>query len=356
MTPAPLYGTSVKGYGADIPSLGVVIMQKPFIAILSLLALFVVLAAPARSAVYIWKDAKGVTNFTDDRAKVPDGVRFEVRSYGGSSAAAEPPARRAVTQGEFARQLAAELGLGPNLTAERAVDALSRARIGPQLGNWELDSPLTRALLDRLRKLTVGAAQAGTITLTTEEALIAFDSAVSLVGVSIRQAAAPSTSAPQPVAAPPPVYVIPPSPVVYERTILVGGGIVNDPFLLPGLLPPAVLPEQPVIQINNRVVNKRVVVVRPRQVKRNRPRVVQPVPDRPHARRPTRAAVQPRRVIRPATVSVRVSGSAHTRVVRRVVTPIGTSTRRIGVGGRVVSTSSRMVGVTGGRAISRSVR
>jgi hypothetical protein len=51
-------------------------MQRPFIAILSLLALLVVLAAPAHSAVYIWKDAKGVTNFTDDRAKVPEGVQF----------------------------------------------------------------------------------------------------------------------------------------------------------------------------------------------------------------------------------------------------------------------------------------
>jgi hypothetical protein len=335
-------------------------MQRPFIVILSLL---VVLAAPAHSAVYIWKDAKGVTNFTDDRAKVPDGVQFEVRTYGGSSAGAEPPGQRAVTQGEFARQLAAELGLGPNLTAERAADALSRARIGPQLGNWELDAPLTRALLNRLRKLTAGAAQAGTITLTPEQALIAFDSAVSLVGVSIRQAAAPSTSAPQPAAAPAPVYVIPPPPVVYERTILVGGGIVNDPFLLPGVLPPAVLPETAAIQINNRVfidnrvINKRVVVVPPRQRTRHSSPVVRPPHGgSPYVRGTTVVTVPSRRVIRPATVSVRVGGSAHMRVVRRVVTPIGASTQRIGTGGRVVSTSSRMVGIIGGRAISRSVR
>jgi hypothetical protein len=318
-------------------------MQRPFIAILSLLALLVVLAAPAHSAVYIWKDAKGVTNFTDDRAKVPDGVRFEVRTYGGSSAAAEPPGQRAVTQGEFARQLAAELGLGPNLTEERAADALSRVRIGPPLGEWELDAPLTRALLNRLRKLTVGAAQAGTISLAPEEALFAFDSATSLVGVSIRQATGPRASAPaQPGAAPAPVtvYMVPPAPVVYERTILVGGGIVNDPFLFPGVVPVAP-PETPAIQsnnrvfIDNRVINKRVVVVPPRQRTRHSSPVVRP----PHGESP---------YARGATVVTVPS--------RRVVTPIGASTRRIGAGGRVVSTSSRMVGITGGRAISRSVR
>ncbi len=338
-------------------------MQRPFIAILSLLALLVVLAAPAHSAVYIWKDAKGVTNFTDDRAKVPEGVQFEVRSYGGSSAAAEPPGQRAVTQGAFARQLAAELSLGPNLTAEHAADALSRVRIGPPLGQWELDAPLTRALLNRLRKLTVGAARAGTISLAPEEALFAFDSATSLVGVSIRQATAPRASAPQPAPAPITVYVVPPAPVIYERTILVGGGIVNDPFLLPGVLPPAVRPEPPVIRINNRVINdnrvinKRVVVVRPRQRTRHSSPVVRPPHGKsPYVRGATVVTVPSRRMIRPAAVSVRVGGSAHTRVVRRVVTPIGASTRRIGAGRRVVSTSSRMVGITGGRAISRSVR
>ncbi len=337
-------------------------MQRPFIAILSLLALLVVLAAPAHSAVYIWKDAKGVTNFTDDRTKVPEGVQFEVRSYGGSSAAAEPPGQRAVTQGAFAQQLAAELNLGSNLTAERATDALSRVRIGPPLGQWELDASLTRTLLNRLRKLTVGAAQAGTIPLVPEEALFAFDSATSLVGVSIRQATAPRASAPQPAPAPVTVYVVPPAPVVYERTILVGGGIVNDPFLFPGVVPVAP-PETPVIQINNRVfidnrvINKRVVVVPPRQRTRHSSPVVRPPHGKsPYVRGATVVTVPSRRVIRPATVSVRVGRSAHTRVVRRVVTPIGASTRRIGAGRRVVSTSSRMVGITGGRAISRSVR
>ncbi len=332
-------------------------MQKPFIATISSLALLTLLLAPAHSAVYIWKDVKGVTNFTDDRTKIPDGVRFEVRTYGAPALAAEPSAQGAVTQGEFARQLAAELGLGSNLAEEQAADTLSRVRIGPRLGEWELDAPLTRALLSRLRKLTVGAAQAGTISLAPEEALFAFDSARSLVGVSIRQATGPRASAPaQPGAVPAPVtvYVVPPPPVVYERTILVGGGIVNDPFLLPRVLPPAVLPEPQVIHINNRiindnrVINKRVVLVRPRQRKLNRPRVVQPVPDRPHARRVALATVPSRRVIRPATVSVRVGGSARTRVVsgRRIV-----STRPRA---RAAAISGRLV--TGSASISRAVR
>jgi hypothetical protein len=90
-----------------------------------------------------------------------------------------------VTQGEFAVQLAEELGLSDDADARAAADILSQVRIAPQLGQWNLDDPLTPELTYRLRRLTVAAAEAGWITVTPEQGLLAFDAAAALLGVTV---------------------------------------------------------------------------------------------------------------------------------------------------------------------------
>jgi hypothetical protein len=182
--------------------------------------------------------------FTDNPALAPKGAKVDVRSYATSS----DDVSRTVTQGEFARRLAIELGLSDRLTAEQGAEALVEAGIAPRLGKWDLDEPMTAALVERLRTLTVGAAVAGKIALDPEEAIFAFDSTAALVGIKIRDAAAPE---PAPPAEPPfesaPAYVVPAA----ERVIYVGGGVV-DPFFGNNL--PTVIVDQRIVNIDNRVV------------------------------------------------------------------------------------------------------
>ncbi|WDT81860.1 MAG: hypothetical protein MPW14_09145 [Candidatus Manganitrophus sp.] len=66
-----------------------------------------------------------------------------------------------MTQGAFAVQLVRELGLEEDADPEEAADLLTRIRVTPRLGRWELSAPITPALVSRLRTLTVSAAQRG---------------------------------------------------------------------------------------------------------------------------------------------------------------------------------------------------
>jgi hypothetical protein len=193
-------------------------------------------------------------NFSDNPTLAPKGAAVEVRSYI-TSAVTDERLAVPITQRAFAQRLAIELGLGDDLTAERAAATLAKVGIAPHFGRWHLDEPMTSSLIERLRTLTAGAAVADRIALDPEQAVIAFDSTVALVGIKIRGAAAPQTTAPEPVVAEPapqPVYITPAAPVVYDRVIYVGGG---DPFFT-GAVPGVI--------INQRVVNVDKVVVRPR--------------------------------------------------------------------------------------------
>lgn len=209
----------------------------------------------ADSSVYSWRDKNGTMTFSDNPTLAPKGVAVEVRSYIAATPSGEALAAP-IMQRAFAQRLAMELGLGNDLTAERAAATLAKLGIAPPLGRWHLDEPMTTSLTERLRTLTAGAAVVGKIALDPEQAVIAFDSAVALVGIKIRGAAAtPQTMTPEPVIAEPtpqPVYIIPAAPVVYDRVIYAGGG---DPFFAGAV---------PGIVINQRVVNVDKVVVRPR--------------------------------------------------------------------------------------------
>ncbi len=197
--------------------------------------------------VYSWKDSKGVMTFSDDPTRAPPGARVERRSYERVAAEVRVTTRspERVTQGEFARRLAIELGVATRDTsAERAMASLTQARISPPLGRWTNDAPMTGELLERLRMLTAAAAAAGRIALEPEEALYAFDTASDLIGITVSER--PPAQPPAPIAAAPaPVTVVPiVVPVVHERAIFIGG---DSGVLLPGAVP--------LIQVNKRIVN-----------------------------------------------------------------------------------------------------
>lgn len=184
-------------------------MRQPFVSVALFFALFAIAAGPAYSAIYVWKDANGVNNATDDPRRIPSGVHVRILSYDAVTSAkketlasvnksetwiptTEGKTSDHVSQGEFAVLLAAELGLGDGLSPQVAMEVLSEALIGPRLGNWDLNAAMTQGLLDRLGNLTLAAARAGRIPIEPDEARFAFESAMALAGISGHFAEAPS--------------------------------------------------------------------------------------------------------------------------------------------------------------------
>lgn len=170
------------------------------IYILTLIVLTVILTStPAQSnRLYSWKDIDGVLTFSDDPSYAPKGVRVEVVSdYPDSLPATESnlieteEAERMehssvrVTQGEFALQLVKELGFSQRSTEKEAANLLTTLRIAPHLGQWELKQSMVPELTLRLRKLTSAASEAERINLTSEQSLLAFDTAAALLNLHI---------------------------------------------------------------------------------------------------------------------------------------------------------------------------
>ncbi|TDJ72401.1 MAG: DUF4124 domain-containing protein [Proteobacteria bacterium] len=200
-------------------------MCKLWSSLVLLVALLSMMVSPAYSTIYVWKDANGANNASDDPRRIPSGVRVQTLSYDAVTPAKKEtlasvdesdtwiPTTEAktsdhVSQGEFAALLAAELGLGDGLSPQAAADVLADALIAPRLGKWDLNAPMTQGLLDRLGNLTLAAARAGHIPIGLDEARFAFDSATALAGISGHF-----------VEAPLPTYTEP--TVVRERIIVV---------------------------------------------------------------------------------------------------------------------------------------
>lgn len=207
-------------------------MSRSLLAISSMVLLFLRMADPAHSVIYSWRDTTGVVNFSNDPGRVPRDAQVVVGSTPSSSqrqtvsalpvteSTREPVVDQSssiATEGEFVVQLAAELGLGSNLALNQAARLLTDLRIAPPLGEWQLDIAMTPELTIRLRALTVAAADMGWITITPEQALLAFDTTSALLAVPIP--IAPSEEVAEPaypiVEVPPLVYVYPPPPAVY---------------------------------------------------------------------------------------------------------------------------------------------
>ena len=175
------------------------------------ISLVVFIAGHANSDVYTWKDKSGALVFSDDPTLAPESVKAEIWSVASSKQKVtivrqteeglkspseiapsyeedehqvETPIRE-VSQGAFVVQLTRELGLGQNLSPEAAAKTLSDIRISPPLGEWALNNAMTPTLTTRLRALTVSAPQMGWISITPEQALLAFDTAAALKGLTI---------------------------------------------------------------------------------------------------------------------------------------------------------------------------
>jgi hypothetical protein len=205
--------------------------------------IFLLTSHPTGATIYSWEDESGNVTFTDDPTGAPSDAQVKVwSSYSDPTAApdvrpVETTTSEAIqdememapdetmddqesphvaTQGEFAVELVAELGLGKTVNEEAAIDLLTRARIAPPLGEWEPGVPMTPELTVRLRTLTVASTQEGWLSLTPDQALLAFDTTAALLGVAIP--ATPGPEAPldtsSVVDVPPLVYVTPPPPAV----------------------------------------------------------------------------------------------------------------------------------------------
>ncbi len=176
-------------------------MYKLWPSLALLVVLLPMMASPAYSTIYVWKDANGVNNATDDPRRIPSGVQVRTLSYDAVTPVKKEtlasvddsetwiPTTDAktsdhVSQGEFAVLLVAELGLGDGLSPQAAADVLSDALIAPRLGDWHLNAPMTQGLLDRLGNLTLAAARTGRIPIGLDEARLAFDIATALAGIS----------------------------------------------------------------------------------------------------------------------------------------------------------------------------
>jgi|SRR5579863_5073065 len=221
-------------------------MRKERMAGFLWIAVLLLSVRPAFSTIYTWQDDNGVQNFTDDPGATPKDARVTVWSRdpanpGVSMASSmETPvpevaadeaanlSRGSATQGDFVLQLVQELGIAKPTGAQEAADLLTSIRVSPTLGEWDLGGPMTPELTVRLRSLTVSAAQMGRITLTPEQALIAFDSAAALLGVDIPFASNPAYSEASGayLSAPPMVYLSPPPADLYPyyTWVPVGGG------------------------------------------------------------------------------------------------------------------------------------
>jgi len=221
---------------------------------ITFLVLFSILrSAPAYSdtTVYTWKDVNGTVTYTDDPENAPNDVQVKILSQYTTldtvfepepTSTAAPPlpetSPQTVTQGEFAVQLVEELGLADEPTAEEAADLLNSVRISPRLGQWELNQPMSPELTSRLRMLAVAAAQRGSLTLSPEQALLAFDTASALLGLSVPVPTLPeeASESPYPIAETPPLVSVAPPPDLYPYYLWtpVAGGFWWGGVLFPG--------------------------------------------------------------------------------------------------------------------------
>ena len=213
-------------------------LMKAVFAVMPLL----LFSPSAQADLYSWRDQDGVLNVTNYRDNIPPGVQVQVwkdsapppasrapeaalnRSQ--TDIAPSPPApvetavaeARAATEGAFAVQLVEELGLAQNLSPQEAADLLTRIRVIPPLGRWNLDEPISPELVSRLRALTVSAAQRGAIAIQPEEALLAFDATAALLNVSVPVRSAPdlseASSSSTLLDEPPLVLIAPPPPQI----------------------------------------------------------------------------------------------------------------------------------------------
>jgi Domain of unknown function (DUF4124) len=221
---------------------GYAVRNASFLILLILPVAVILTPAFSSASIYSWRDANGVLTYSNAPQAIPSDAQVVVRTAEAippvssgielaSTAEPQMPERSPyeATEGEFIIQLARELGLGQPTDDEEAADALTNLRIAPPLGVWRFNQPMTPELTIRLRQLTVAAADRGAISITPEQALLAFDTAAALLNVDIPAVADQATipDDPYPIADMPPLIgFYQPAPVFspyYIWTPIAGG-------------------------------------------------------------------------------------------------------------------------------------
>ena len=104
--------------------------------------------------------------------------------FGQAQQAAPPVAQTLVREGEFALKLAERLKMGSPGSEAEAESALASAGIAPRNG-WIADSPSHRDIVGELQNAISQAADSKRLSLSRDEALIAFQGLTAEMGLSV---------------------------------------------------------------------------------------------------------------------------------------------------------------------------
>ena len=145
-----------------------------------------IFASSASATIYKWIDKGGVVSFTDDYSKVPPIYRESVEevSTPRKERTAPPVAQALVREGEFALKLAGRLKMGSPGSEAEAESALASAGIAPRNG-WIADYPITPDIVGELQYAISQAAVSKRLSLSRDEALIAFQGLTAEMGLSV---------------------------------------------------------------------------------------------------------------------------------------------------------------------------
>lgn len=189
------------------------------------LGLWLIHATPARADIYTWLDDRGVQNFVDNQAAIPERYRDQARLMIESTASAEtepastpietvpslqeekPAPPRPEGQGALAVALAETLGLATRPTPQQAAIVLLERGILPPAG-WMLDEPVDPRWMTDLAHSLLAASATGQIGQSPETAFRTLEAVAADVGIALVALELPRPSEPAVVAAPPQAVVV----------------------------------------------------------------------------------------------------------------------------------------------------
>ena len=116
-------------------------------------------------------------------------VLMPLLGFGQTQSQTPPVSQPLVAEGTFALQLASALKIPNATTEEQAEDLLAKAGIAPKNG-WVADYPVTPQVIGEVRESMLSAIDSGTISMTKDQALIAFRDVTAKDGLPVFPASA----------------------------------------------------------------------------------------------------------------------------------------------------------------------
>lgn len=175
---------------------------------LSVLLFLFIFASSASAAIYKWVDKEGVVNFTDDESRIPSAYRNKIEEVniakmgpsipsrtpsgkrtvnaqqGEAGTQAPPIAQTLIREGDFAVRLAEVLKIGQAKGEAEAESMLATVGVAPKNG-WIADYPITPDIVGELQYAISQAADSKRLSLSRNEALIAFQGLTAEMGLSV---------------------------------------------------------------------------------------------------------------------------------------------------------------------------